>query len=442
MTESDEHDDENALDQDRNPSAESSSVEAARGAELLRKIAASGAQQAFQIDPAALANIKIPKPDLSGIIRALEIDWPKLSPDFTGITGALASAANFQLPPSFWEQFEFTRRSILGSKSVDSLYSTALLEAAKNDDGRSKPRSTRSPQAFFYEHAVEVKSVASLLKAFATVQSKQHRHRPVWRGQRDADWPVHSSLYRRLEESGPVQEDRLVNAEIAATSTAMHWNLSQQRPLEFLATLQHNGAPTRLIDVTLDPEIAAWFAVEADPQQENSDGLVIGWGRVPITRSGVSEQHEEILDAGALPFWHAWTTDKERHRVDWGTGTKTWTWFPPALNERMRAQRAGFLLEAGPILTSQVAEVFTRALSQDWRPAEVARATSVVGLPSRHDVLTKPNAANLVPIFTFRIPATAKAEIRDYLEQKGLTAASVYPDLGGLVRHLNGPFGL
>lgn len=168
---------------------------------------------------------------------------------------------------------------------------------------------------------------------------------------------------------------------------------------------------------------------------------MLGWGRVPRTNPMSPTPQDSIPESAGIPFWHAWTTDEERHRVDWGTGTKTWTWFPPALNDRMRAQRAGFLIEAGPILTGDVVAVFTDALSLDWRASEIARATSIVGLPSRHDVLTKPNAANLVPIFAFRILASAKREIREYLEGKGLSYAAVYPDLGGLVQHLKGRLG-
>nr|WP_082510208.1 FRG domain-containing protein [Leifsonia sp. Leaf325] len=406
--------------------------------EILRALAANGAQQALKADPDALARMTSSNLRLYDLLDASHPTGPgrgidNLSEILDSVAGALS--------PDFWRQFAFTRRQILDSASVDSFYSNSLLAAGKRDMDSEGLRPDRTAEAFFGEHSVEISDVASLLKAFAAVQSKQHRHRPIWRGQQDATWPVHSSLFRRLGGGGPVHEDQLVAAEVAAVSAAIRWGLGLARPLEFLATLQHHGAPTRLIDVTVDPELAAWFAVEADPDFDDSDGLVIGWGRVPVTKGGISDPYEDVLDEGGSPFWHAWETDEDRHRVDWGTGTKTWTWFPPALNERMRAQRAGFLFEAGPILTTQVTKVFTDTLSQDWRAAEVARATSIVGLPSRHDVLTKPNAANLVPIFSFRIFASAKKEIRDYLEQKGLTSASVYPDLGGLVRHLSGPHG-
>lgn len=102
----------------------------------------------------------------------------------------------------------------------------------------------------------------------------------------------------------------------------------------------------------------------------------------------------------------------------------------------MRAQRAGFLLHGAPIVTDDIAEVFTDALELDWHPRELERATSVLALPTRHDVKAKPNRANIVPLFSFRILREAKAPIREYLARVGLIPSTIYPDLGGLVRHL------
>lgn len=130
----------------------------------------------------------------------------------------------------------------------------------------------------------------------------------------------------------------------------------------------------------------------------------------------------------------------EREMIDsapsWGTGSRTWSWFPAPLNERMRAQRAGFMLEASPIFSERVLGVFADALGEDWTASEIAAATTVLGLPSRHDVPAKPNDANIVPVFSLRIAASAKAPIREYLATKGLTEDRIYPDQSGFVAHL------
>ena len=396
-------------------------------ADVLRALSELGAQQAFQLDPKlikSLGDVALPHVPVPDLMTSEAIIQLKESVNF--------AAADIR--PAF-DYFEITRRSLADSVSVAALYNHLIRTPPP-----AAPRQNRDPQDFFNERAVDISSKKDLLKAFAAVQEKQSRHRPIWRGQVNSTWAVHSSLYRRLE-SQPVTEDRLVEAEIAGLDWAGEWDIPTSQALRFLADLQHNGAPTRLMDVTTDPEIAAWFAVEEDETNEHEAGLVIGWGRSPILKTGVAAVSSDRPTDSPKPYWHPWKSSEQRIRVDWGTGTKTWTWFPPALNERMRAQRAGFLLEAGAILSDEVVQVFSDALSKDWLASEITRATSVIGLPSRHDVLTKPNDANLVPLFVFRIAPEAKPEIRTYLETKGLRTSSIYPDLPGLVSFLRGPFG-
>jgi hypothetical protein len=413
--------------------------------DALKRLTALGAQRAFQLDPEVLQRVTAFQAlDLSRFAPVHSFDFSSVALSnrtLSQLAAIVGKVPPIELPPSFWKTFEITRRSILDSVSVPSLYpSLSARDKAFKSSSPTHARRTRSPETFFSQHAVEITSVEQLLKTLSIIQSKQVRHRPIWRGQQDASWAVHSSLYRRLESS-TVTEDRLVDAETRALELAEDWGVRTTHALKFLADLQHNGAPTRLMDVTTDPEIATWFAAEEHPDHEASDGMVIGWGRVPILKSGIASLSDSRPEEAPLPFWHAWSSDDDRRRVDWGTGTRTWTWFPPALNERMRAQRAGFLFEAGALLTDAIVEVFSDALDQDWRESEITRATSVVGLPARHDVLTKPNAANLVPMFVLRIAAQSKPSIRDYLKGKGLAAQTIYPDLSGLVSYLNGPFG-
>lgn len=429
-----------------------------------------GARAAFQLDPGTLAafqeqfaalpsfqpemraltdsfaQMALPPETLANIqdTLATAIGRFTLPPEtFANFQGALAAASErFTVPDEFWEQFKDTTRILSESVSIPSLYSADQL-ALRNREQRTEPRPARSAEAFFDEHAVDVTDVKSLLKALSVIQEKHHLHRPVWRGQQDVSWPVHSSLYRKLEALGQPMEDLLVSAEMTAMQHAGRWGQDTTPALNFFADLQHYGAPTRLLDATLDPEIAAWFATEADPALDEKDGRVIAWGRsVRISARKVSKENDDLPARDDAPFWHSWTTDEERGRVGWGTGSRTWSWFPPALSDRMRAQRAGFLLEAGPLVTPTVAEVLSAGVTRDWRVAEITRATSIVGLPSRHDVVTKPNSAHLVPIFSLRIAARAKPAIRKYLSGKGLSFSTVYPDRGGLVSYLRGPFGL
>ncbi|WP_158252958.1 FRG domain-containing protein [Cryobacterium sp. Y62] len=355
---------------------------------------------------------------------------------------SLTAASSSAVPEQYWQQLLVNVKLLSESVSVPALYSPAQL-VLRNREQRTDPRPSRSAEAFFDEHSVEITDVRSLLKALSAIQTQHHMHRLVWRGQQNASWSVHSSLYRKVEASERASEDRLIAAEVTGMEHAHKWGELTAPAMKFFADMQHSGAPTRLLDATLDPEIAAWFAIEANPDLDDKDGRVVAWGRsVRTSARQVSKPNDDLPARDDAPFWHSWTTDEERGRVGWGTGSRTWSWFPPALSDRMRAQRAGFLLEAAPLVTPTVARVLSAGVTHDWRVAEITRATSIVGLPSRHDVRTTQNEANLVPVFSLRIMASAKPAIRAYLESKGLYFSAVYPDRGGLVDYLRGPFGL
>lgn len=395
--------------------------------EFAQTLARAQSADVLRMNPETLAQLDALGERLLGNLHVRDIQVEKLLPDL-----------RTKLPVTFWDSFEINKKFAADAGSIASLYTSAQLATAAEKRKALAPRPSRTAEAFFGKFVVEIDSVQAMLTALARVQAKHHEHQLVWRGQQDATWAMHSSLHRKLAKTGDVDEDRLIEAEQHEMAQAKLWGIRTLPAGDFFAQLQHHGAPTRLIDVSLDPEMAFWFGVEEHPKRDEKDGLVFAWGRAPRVKKSVQQLAEFDPGQGPEPLWHEWCDDQARATVGWGTGTRTWPWFPPALSDRMRAQRAGFLLEAGPILTDEVVDVFNERLEHPWTAEEISRVTSVVGLPSRHDVLTRQNGANLVPVFTFRILRQAKPLIREYLERKGLQMSRVYPDLGGLVQRLRG----
>lgn len=90
----------------------------------------------------------------------------------------------------------------------------------------------------------------------------------AFRGQTHATWQLNSALSRYLMDFGvhkdawPTQEERILRIFKRKAHLLLTHIPEENDFLEWLALMQHHGAPTRLIDFTWSPYVAAFFALD------------------------------------------------------------------------------------------------------------------------------------------------------------------------------------
>src|SRR5512134_31011 len=99
------------------------------------------------------------------------------------------------------------------------------------------------------------------------IQSWQGFRNWCFRGQANAEWTLRSSLSRHIEVSKVTDQvwelqERRIRRIFRRKSHLFLDDLPQDDELEWLALMQHHGAPTRLLDFTWSPYVAAFFALE------------------------------------------------------------------------------------------------------------------------------------------------------------------------------------
>lgn len=107
---------------------------------------------------------------------------------------------------------------------------------------------------------------------------RKHRYRRwIYRGHIDSSWDLESSIFRTFQETQELTKISRGKPKVIARqshervalnkfiSSAKQYEVPlplDEDPLEWLAVMQHYGAPTRLLDFTFSAYVAAYFAIE------------------------------------------------------------------------------------------------------------------------------------------------------------------------------------
>jgi FRG domain len=223
-----------------------------------------------------------------------------------------------------------------------------------------------------------------------------------FRGQGDARWPLRSSLSRQIEiskvfhKAWPGQESR-IRRIFQRKANLFISDPPQEDELEWLALMQHHGAPTRLLDFTWSPYVAAFFALE----RATEDAAI--WAlNLPLLWELYDRQRIDGVDVG-----NADPRDAKIFQKYYLPNNRAFVWQgdPFRMSQRVIAQSGTFLVSSHLGLT--VEDILAR-------------------YPREQELLVK-----------FLLPtATLRAEAMASLYSMNITQATLFPGLDGLARSM------
>jgi hypothetical protein len=234
-----------------------------------------------------------------------------------------------------------------------------------------------------------------------------------WRGQGDIDWRVTSAATRKAITGTALQKHE--SEMIAAARRVGMDNAQHLGDWEILARLRHNGAATRLIDITTDPFVALFMLCDPVVQDDTDarDGLLLAVNRtslITIDRPWVDGSYERML------------TRPERAALVYAT---------PPIDPRIAAQRGEFMLSTDPLPEAQAphCELFPINKPRDWSKRKLAKIFSDARLSDQPG-----RPLQLFPsMLGIRIPCEVKPLIRSVLDANfGYTREAIYPDWAGM----------
>lgn len=237
------------------------------------------------------------------------------------------------------------------------------------------------------------------------VSSERYKHW-AFRGQAKSSWDLWSALSRRLwdhkvhKDHWQSQEERVLRIFKRKAHLFLQHIPDEEDDFEWLALMQHHGAPTRLLDFTWSPYVAAFFALE------RSTETAAIWGINPVKIKGDAPPLElpDGRRVRARDYDPRVAGNLRRFFVE-AQLPIVWLGEPHVMNRRLIAQSGTFVLQS--VLDAPVETVLS-------------------GYPEPERTVVK-----------FELHGDAlRNEALEELYRMNLTHATLFPDLDGLARSL------
>lgn len=226
----------------------------------------------------------------------------------------------------------------------------------------------------------------------------------AFRGQRESKWVLESTLARYLKifnihpEAWKPQEERIIRIFMRKAHQFLSQVPGEANTFEWLALMQLHGAPTRLLDFTWSPYVAAFFALE------RATHAAAVWALNPPSvyngRAGSIYKSSQKKEAGISSWinsnFEKYFLNQQESIVLIGE--------PYRMNQRLIAQSGTFVISAA--LHRPIEEMLT----EDSDPGSLVKFV----LDTRK----------------------VRKEAMESLYRMNITNATLFPDLDGLARSL------
>lgn len=259
-------------------------------------------------------------------------------------------------------------------------------------------------------------SIEDALKFFQQTVERHPDESLLYRGHADESWKVIPSIFRQVPDVSKYE------ADIVRELVSLFPNdfVNDQSMFDRLVRMQHYGLFTRLLDVTKNPLVALYFAVDPDEASDKDGGVIIFVGK--------PERHK-FYDSDVVSCMANLANLKEEERsVLESTKARTISDFN-ALQPTDRLVQ--FIKGEKPYFSPRIQRVdlFRPVSVTPKRSNQRMHAQSgqfiLYGLDPDHG----PNYEKTNTMIKMTISKNAKFQIRNRLDQLGIDGSTMFPEI-------------